>query len=296
MKASKKLQNPSTNNVFVNATMMPLETVLCQDMALKVGSDSINNVIISNGKIVNLVSDSYGFIKNQDFFGGFEEILKSEHIKYEMVQKNYADRQFTVDYILEGELFVNSKFAEKYKNSDMIKPKLRLTNSYDGKVNLAGYFGFFRQVCSNGLHVSTNDLAFNIRKTKKNLEIVFPSMTEMLENYKKNDMVKIFRKFEVLAEKTIKKEELNHIIKNLSTNIFMFEKSEKNHEPSINANFVLDVIARESDLLKVKPNAWIVYNAMNELIYSDDRNKKTDSQRRSLDVNLFANVEELFLV
>jgi hypothetical protein len=295
MKNVSKIQNPSTNDVFVNASMLPLQTILDPLFDLKVGSGAVENAIISNGKIVNLVSNSYGFISNQDFFGGFKNMLESEHINFEMIQKNYNDSQFTVDFILDGELFVKQNNYTAKLTKDMLKPKLRLTNSYDGKVNLSGYFGFFRQVCSNGLHVSKNELAFKIRRTEKNMEIVFPSMAQMLQDYKSNEMVTLFRKFEVLAEKTIQKSELNDVVKNLSKGIFMFEKSEKNTDLSINADFVMNVIAKESDTLNTKPNAWIVYNAINEFIYSDERNKKTDSQRRELDVKLFADVENMFL-
>jgi DNA-binding Xre family transcriptional regulator len=257
----------------------------------------ISNTILSNGKIVNMVSADYGFISNQDFFGKFEQKLREERIQFEAKYTNYDDARFTADYILDGELFIKPEHKGKYGIVDSIKPKLRLTNSYDGKVPLAGYFGFFRQICSNGLHAQVNDLAFQKRRTRSNIEIIFPTMSEMIEQYKKNDQVKIFRKYEVLAEKTIKKSELENIVKHFITseNLFKFEKSDKNPEPSIQSQFVLDTIAKECDTLHVKPNAWIVYNSINEWIYSDERNKKDDGMRRNLDLKVFNKFEKMYL-
>lgn len=280
------------SNIFVNASMMEFSKI--SDYP---STDNIKNAIISNGKVVNMVSDSYGFISNQDFFGGFEQKLRDEHINFEARYKNYDDVRFTADYILEGSLLVKPEFQSKYAGTDMIKPKLRLTHSYDGKTSTAGYFGFFRQVCSNGLHVSKEELAFKTRRTKANIEIIYPTMSEMIENYKKNEQVSIIRKFEVLAEKTISKSDLIKVVNNIvtTTDLFKFEKSDKNIEPSKNAQFVLDVIAKESEILNTKPNAWIVYNAMNEWIYSDERNKKNDDMRRNLDIKVFNKVEQMFL-
>ncbi len=281
-----------TTDIFVNASMIETSKI-CDYPA----ASHISNTILSNGKIVNMVSADYGFISNQDFFGKFEHKLREERIQFEAKYTNYDDARFTADYILDGELFIKPEHKGKYGIVDSIKPKLRLTNSYDGKVPLAGYFGFFRQICSNGLHAQVNDLAFQKRRTRSNIEIIFPTMSEMIEQYKKNDQVKIFRKYEVLAEKTIKKSELENIVKHFITseNLFKFEKSDKNPEPSIQSQFVLDTIAKECDTLHVKPNAWIVYNSINEWIYSDERNKKDDGMRRNLDLKVFNKFEKMYL-
>ncbi len=270
-----------TANPFVRAAMLPFK-----DVAEYPSIKGMENVVISNGKIVNVVSDNYGFISNQDFFGGFEEKLKAEHIKFTPVYKNVNDVQFVADYFLEGELFV----GDKKRYPDVIKPKIRLQNSYDGKITLAGYFGFFRQVCSNGLHVMKDELAFKLRRTAKNIEIVFPSMSEMLESYKKNEMVKLHRSFEVLSETPVT--DVQELVKHLvnSNGIFKFEASDKNPEPGSNGRIVLNTVANESQILKTVPNAWIVYNAVNEWIYNDAINKKDEGARKDLDVKLFASI------
>lgn len=277
-----------TSDVMTNACMMPFKSI--SDYPSIAG---LENVVLSNGKVVNVVSDNYGFITNQDFFGGFERILEAEHIGFKAKYKNVNDCQFVADYLLEG----TQKVGKNYKgNPDLIQPKIRLQNSYDGKIIMAGYFGFFRQVCENGLHVMKDELAFKLRRTSKNMEIVFPNMTEMLESYKSNEMIDIHRKFEVLAECTVKANDLEEIVKGIaeSVKLFKFEKSDKNPEPSLQSQTVLNTIGRETDLLGIKPNAWIVYNAFNEWIYSDERNGKNEGMRKELDVKLFAHIEKTF--
>lgn len=284
----KEVKRVITDNVYVKAAMLPFDSV-----ADYPSIRGLENVILSNGKIVNVVSDNYGFISNQDFFGQFEKILDAEHINYTAKYKNVNDTQFVADYFLEGE-FLNVGKNAYARGIDKIQPKIRLQNSYDGKIKLSGYFGFLRQVCSNGLHVIDNELAFELRRTKKNIEVVFPSMSEMLEEYKTNEMVKIHRSFEVLAERNVTdvKDLVKHLVN--SNGIFKFEASDKNPEPGSNGVLVLNTIAKESQLLKTVPNAWIVYNAVNEWIYNDAINKKNEGERKNMDVKLFESVTKMF--
>src|SRR5688572_21584644 len=100
----KKVSRVITNDAFVNASMLPFESI-----ADYPSINGLENVILSNGKIVNVVSENYGFISNNDLFLGFEKILQAEHIQYEVTYKNVNDCQFTADYILDGEMIVGEK-------------------------------------------------------------------------------------------------------------------------------------------------------------------------------------------
>ena len=120
-------------------------------------------------------------------------------------------------------------------------------------------------------------------------------MSQMLEDYKKNEMVTLHRSFETLAETTIKGDLIETVSNIVNTNgLFKFESSDKNPLPGENGRFVLDVIAKEADLLQTVPNAWIVYNALNEWIYSDERNKKDEGKRKELDVKLFNHMTSIY--
>ena len=67
---------------------------------------------------------------------------------------NRDNRSFAVDYILSDENWI-----VKVKNvNDKLRPMLRFTNSYDGSCRTSGHFGFFREVCSNGLHIAQSEI------------------------------------------------------------------------------------------------------------------------------------------
>lgn len=275
-----------------NAEFLDTQTIL--DPAFQLGINARNaKCIVSNGKVVNMVSKSYGFISNDDFFGGFENVLEDEHINYSKEITNYEDSRFTVDYVLDGQFQIGEEHKGKYSN-DTLQPKIRLTHSFDGLVNTAGYFGFFRKICDNGLHVATTELAFKIKRTIGNTKIIFPAMKKMIEDYKANEMVTLVKTFQVLQERKLNNIEIDLLLKDLSKDVFRYDISDKNEGKSKNILLVEEIIEREALALNQSPNAWLLYNAMNEVIYSNERNKKNDGKRRDLDRLVFQRIENEF--
>ena len=150
------LNNLQQDSVFVSSEMKPLQSFT--GMTSRRG---LENVIISNGKIVNVVSNSYGHIPNELFFKHAESMLIDADLKYQKRSINRSDRSFIIDFIIEDENQFSVKHAE-----DIILPMLRFKNSYDGSERTSGHFGFYRKVCSNGLHVAEamkiNDTTFKV--------------------------------------------------------------------------------------------------------------------------------------
>lgn len=272
-----------TINTNVYPTVAKMELNKISDYS---GIGKCSHVILSNGKVVQTCSNSYGLLKNENFFVPFEEKMRDEHIDFKAIYKNVDDCQFTADYILEGELSVKTK-------SDTIQPKIRLINSYDGSCKTMGFLGFYRQVCSNGLHALRYEVDFKLKHTQGNIAMALPSLREMLDRYQQTEGVKIVRRFHVLAEQPIPSYKLKDFVKGVadSTKLFKFEKSDKNPDPSLNSQFVLDVIAKESHNLKEVPNRWIVYNSFNEWLFNDQRNSKAEAMRTEIDSKLFETVE-----
>ncbi|AGN89400.1 hypothetical protein [Flavobacterium phage 6H] len=150
----KPLQN---DNIFVKSALLPITNIT--NIPTRSGLDS---VIISENRIVNIVSKSYGHLPNEDFFYKVEEMLINSDINYITRSINRDNRSFAVDYILNDD-----NFSVNIKNGlDKIRPMLRFTNSYDGSCKTSGTFGFFREVCSNGLHTERNN--FSIKKSINN--------------------------------------------------------------------------------------------------------------------------------
>lgn len=264
------------DDVFVTSKLVSLESLT--GMQPRKGLDK---ALISNNQIVNIVSNSYGHLPNERFFGEVEARLIGENICYQTRSINRENRSFAVDYILSDE-----NLHVKIKNGmDKLRPMLRFVNSYDSSCPTSGYFGFFREVCKNGLHVAHSQIGFKVRHKGDIVEVVVPEIRMMIEKFMDNEYYSLHRKFEVLAERPITN--LKEFVKVTAEHfkLFQYECSEKNPEPSLNARLLLDVIDRESWLLNEKPNLWIGYNAFNAVLHG--KLKKTFEAQKQLDSKIF---------
>jgi Domain of unknown function (DUF932) len=241
----------------------------------------LDRVILSNDEIVNVVSKSYAHLPNEIFFGQVENMLLEADIKTATRSINRDNRSFAVDHILNDDSFVI-----KVKNSDdTLRPMLRFTNSYDGSTRTSGSFGFYREICQNGLHIAHSTIGFNIKHRGDIAEVVMPNIKLLIAKFMDNEYYELQRKFEVLAETPVKNLEDYVRLTCEDLKIFMFEASKENSAPSLNARTVIDIVNRESSLLGVKPNAWLVYNGFNEILHG--KLKKSFQNQRELDARLF---------
>ena len=71
------LQNLQQDEIFVSNEMKSLKSLIQME-----SRRGLENAIISNGKIVNVVSNSYGHIPNQLFFRKSEEMLVDAGLNY----------------------------------------------------------------------------------------------------------------------------------------------------------------------------------------------------------------------
>lgn len=273
------LERLKKENIFVQNEIVKLET-----LTGKPSRKGLENAILSEGQIVNVVSNKYAHLTNENFFLEVERALIESDINYVTQSINRDNRSFAVDYILQDENFaVNIKTGH-----DEILPMLRFTNGYDGSTAPSGRFGFFRKVCSNGLHVAETKVGFKVKHRGNIDSIVIPRINEMVAVFMQNEFYDLKRKFDVLAETPISdlSEFVDVVCKD--TNIFKFEKSDKNPEPSKLAQMVIDTIKNESLILNYDPNLWIGYNAFNEVLHKEM--KKTFENQRQLDNRILESV------
>ena len=221
------------------------------------------------------------------FIPAIEERLTSAGIVYARRAIARNNTAFAVDYILEDDNYhTNVK-----NNRDIIKPMIRVLNSYDGSSQTEGHFGFFRQVCSNGLHVAQTELKFKIRHSGKIVELTIPKMEELIAAFMDNEYYSIQKKFKVLSETPIT--DLEGFVKYTlgKTNLFKYQKSEKNRdEPSIGAQFIIDTINKEAKAVQTEPNLWLGYNAFNEYIHT--QNQRAFMLQERSDRAIFAAIAE----
>jgi len=275
---NKPLQN---DNIFVKNVILPISQITNYP-----SRKGLDRVIISENTIVNFVSNSYGHLPNEQFFYKVEEMLTLSDIKYTTRSINRDNRSFAVDYILNDD-----RYCVNVKNgNDKIRPMLRFTNSYDGSCKTSGKFGFFREVCSNGLHTAKTDIGFSLRHKGNINELVLPAIYTTIQQFLENEFYEVRKKFEVMADfKIVEPEE---IVKRIAdeTKLFKFESSDKNPLPSLNARTVLETIERETKIFKEDANLWNVYNAFNEILHT--KLKKTFDQQEKLDKTIFNEVLE----
>ena len=243
--------------------------------------------VVSNGTIVNVVSDAYGHLPNEKFFLVVEEKLIDADVQYDMRSINRDNRSFAVDYILN-----DSRYDIVVANGkDIIKPMLRFINSYDGSSKTSGHFGYFRQVCTNGLHVAETKLQFSVKHKGSIVEFVLPHISTLISEFMSNEYYSLKPKAEFLS--TMQIPNIADFVAKVceETNIFKFAKSEKNPAPSLNAETVIAGIQAEANYLGVQPNAWLGYNAFNEILH--DKFQKTFEVQKSFDSKIFNTIYEM---
>jgi len=253
---SKELRN---DNIIVDS-----EVKLWSEVSSIKARKGYDKVVVSEGEVVNIVGASYGHLDNRNFFLKVEEQLIEHDIEYITRSINNDNRSFAVDYILNDEKFnVISK-----QGNDKIRPMLRFINAYDGSAKTSGKFGFFREVCSNGLNVAISKVNFAFKKSGNVDELVLPNIRNLIDVFMSNEFYTIETKFDTLSNKRISN--VAKFVETICENsgIQKFAKSDKNPEPSERSQFVIDTILKESRILDVAPNMWLGYNAFNELIYT----------------------------
>lgn len=245
----------------------------------------LDHAVISGGQLVNVVSKQYAHLRNEDFFLRVEEALINADINYRAQYINRDNRSFAVDFILNDERYnVNVKSGE-----DGILPMLRFTNGYDGSTAPSGRFGFFRKVRANGLHVAHTKVGFKVKHRGNIQNVVIPHIAELVNQFMSNEYYELKRKFDVLAECPIY--DLSRFVQVIckDTNIFKFEKSDNNTDPSKLARDVIRIAENETLALGYdNPNLWIGYNAFNEVLHSEM--KKPFEAQRILDNQIFEQV------
>jgi hypothetical protein len=288
MKTEEKIENVSfrarlkNDDVYVRNELSSLSELTGHSVR-----KGLEQAILSEGQIVNVVSNSYGHLPNQKFFPEVEVKLIDAGMNYLTRSINRDNRSFAVDFILDDEDWI-----VKVKNSvDKLRPMLRFTNSYDGSCRTSGHFGFFREVCTNGLHVAHSKIGFSVKHRGNIAEVVLPEIRELVGRFMDNEFYSIHKKFEVLAEKPIA--DLSGFVKVTaeSLKLFQFECSEKNPNPSLNARLVMDTITQESRMLDSTPNFWQGYNAFNALLHG--KLKKTFETQKNMDEKIFEYLVEV---
>ena len=248
-----------------------------------------DNLIISNGEVVNVCSEKYGLLKNEDFFLKVEEKLIEADIQYDMRSINRDNRSFKVDYILNDDRY---DIVINGSKKDIIKPMLSFFNTYDGSLKGGGSYGYFRQICSNGLNIVEAKLKFDVKHRGNIFELVLPKMDILIEQFMNNEYYTLKEKATLLSDRKLS--DVGQFVKEIcdKTDVFKYELNPKNKVVSPFAEQVINTINFEAEYLSVSPNQWLAYNAFNEIL-NDGTFKKTFDKQHEFDSQIFNTILEM---
>jgi hypothetical protein len=260
--------------------------VRINEMSSATGYETLSNVsrfIVSNDKIVNVVSDQYGLLDNRSFFPKVEEKLKAENLVYKIDSKNFSDCRFKVNYILEQN-------EQSITKGDEIVPMVSCLNTYDGSGRASVRFGIYRKVCSNGLHIADKEIGIVCKHRGAIEEVMIPKIDKFLAEFINEEYHLLQRKFEVLAEKKI--DNIEDFVERVCgvSELFKFYSSEKTLTQSERAVEVMSIMQREMNSLKVDPNLWLGYNAFNEVIHNHERSFNIANKKDKMVFDIISNM------
>lgn len=112
--------------------------------------------------VVNTCSPTYKLTRLETVLDNVESALEDFDYSVRYSHSEYC--RFFIDYILKEKMQVGD---------DIIFPRLRVEHSYSGELKFGAKFGFFRQVCTNGLSVAHGQQMEFKTKNTKNSSIQF---------------------------------------------------------------------------------------------------------------------------
>lgn len=236
-------------------------------------------------KTLNYCSGVYKLITNASILEPLIPVLKTKFKHLDLSVTNDKDAQFTVR--------MSPVVPSFSPNSEVIKPAITFTNSYDGKVLAQATGGLVRYMVDHEGNVFATFSSFleglSFRYTFKHSNEEIYSMTEL--SSKIDEYIENFETVETQIEMlkavdivNVTSSNLEKLIRNLSKGTFF---------PINDIESTIDRILYEEVIFDVVPNLWTVYNAMNYILEITDK-VLTTKQRMDADEKIYANVCEFF--
>lgn len=244
-------------------------------------SRAIVGTIEGQKKLLNVCSPRYELIPCADIFLPIKGILETQGISYTEKYSSENDVLFLAEYTL-------NDLKTNVGGGDEIQYKINVTHSYNGLRKYAINSGFFRLICSNGLVIpvegkEAENFCISGKHTVK-INDSFEQLNKLIASLSCGNSIENFsNRFAKLAKHELEGSELERVFD------IAFKSSDT--VKSSHKDYAKSVLQVEANKLNVKPNLWLVYNAVNQVINSDALNAKTYEKRSMLDN---ATLSELF--
>lgn len=205
-------------------------------------------IVTGTGKertIVNVCSKGYELLPNEKIFEPVLEAV-SKNFDVELKANSRNSSKFYLDMVIKDKSY-------KVLTKDIVVPRVRVMNSYDGSLKFSYQFGFFRMVCSNGLMapIKEKSTLFKSMHTPRiitQVDRLLESTVEFTEHAQ--EFVEAFKS---MADKKLSMEEATQLIDSIVKNTKAPSKRKEN---------MMERLAIESKMGLPISN-WLVYNAIN---------------------------------
>lgn len=221
---------------------------------------------------VNVCSADYNLVSNKTLILPIVEKLSTEFsdMRVTAVIRDWA--QFYIDIRFEG------KPLRGATKKDILYPRLRINNSYNGAVKFSFHSGFWRLICSNGAKAPVPD---SIREGKfmhtpqlgeegsNAAEIVLEKMVQFME--KSKELVRLYDPL------------IQHTLTESAAITRIAEVQENTSYPKKLGEKAMERLTHEAQALKQPINDYLVYNAMNFALYNTDESSLPEHKKDKKD-------------
>jgi hypothetical protein len=219
---------------------------------------------------VNVCSADYGLVSNRELFTPIlEELMKIyPELEARVIMRDYA--QFYVDLHFKG------KPLRGATKKDILYPRLRINNSYNGAVKYSFYMGLWRLICGNGAmapvegslksgtFMHTPQLADGAA-----VETLMSKVTTFIEKSKE-----IVRGYDPLIEHTLSE----------AAAIERIDEVKKMTDfPTTLVEHAAARLSYEASQLRQPINDYLVYNAMNFALYNSGQSEMPEHKKDKQD-------------
>lgn len=195
--------------------------------------------------MVNACSKNYTLMTNAEVFGPIIKGMDSTHDIELKVRTRYHSK-FYVDVVIKDKALLTKK--------DMVYPRVRFMNSYDGSLKYSFSFGFYRVVCSNGLAVPVEGMSSKTIKAMHTPSILdrWEKAEEKIRDFLK-DSKELTDGYRTLQERKLTLDEaiqrIQEVVKNTKAPTSRMEGMVNRLRAEVNSG--------------LPPSDWLVYNAVN---------------------------------
>lgn len=226
--------------------------------------------------IVNVTSDIFKLIPITEIVGPIEELL-GKNFDYFARYRHSDYCRFFIDYV------IASPQEVKDGDGDIILPKIRLQYGYAGDVRYDFWFGFYRQICTNGMTVLKSvDAHLKSKSTRKRLpEVALHESLDVLVRFVEN--AEEFKKQYILLG--------DRAVENLEDRIKEVAAATKFPKGLVTA--AVERAELEVKMYGYDPSDWTVYNGLNYILNHEwEALKMQEWNRQLLDVNILTHLLE----